>query len=109
VTLRTDVSMRPSPAVETIAYFCAAELLTNVVKHSGARHAALDAGVVRDGGRIVLRLRVTDDGRGGAVVTPGGGLGGLAERVRTIDGRMTASSPLGGPTVVTVDLPMSTR
>ena len=109
VTLRTDVTVRPSPAVETIAYFCAAELLTNVVKHSGARLAALDAFVVREAERLLLRLRVTDDGRGGATVTPGGGLGGLAERVRTIDGRMTTSSPPGGPTVVTVDLPLSAR
>jgi signal transduction histidine kinase len=111
VALQADVPVRLSPAVETIAYFCAAELLTNVAKHSGARRAGLDVCVVdegdrgRDGGRA-LQLRITDDGRGGARQVPGGGLSGLTERLRTIDGRMTVTSPPGGPTVITVDLPI---
>jgi signal transduction histidine kinase len=110
VALRADVPVRLSPAVETIAYFCAAELLTNVAKHSGARRAGLDAFVVgegdrgREGGRA-LRLRVTDDGHGGARQIPGGGLSGLTSRLRTIDGHMTVTSPPGGPTAIAVDLP----
>jgi signal transduction histidine kinase len=104
VQLRVDVppSERPSPAVETIAYFCVAELLTNVAKHSGARRAALD--VTATGGW--LRLQVTDDGAGGATVAPGRGLAGLSSRVGTVYGRITVQSPAGGPTVVTVDLPV---
>jgi signal transduction histidine kinase len=101
VDLAIDLPERPSAAIETIAYFCAAELLTNVAKHSGARHATLD--VVHAPG--LLRLRVSDDGSGGACVEDRGGLAGLAERVRTVDGRMQVSSPPGGPTVVTVELP----
>ena len=66
----------PTAAIETIAYYCAAELLANVAKHSGARHATLDA----CDGRRPAPLRVTDDGRGGAAPV-GGGLLGLAERV----------------------------
>jgi signal transduction histidine kinase len=104
VRLNVVLDARPSPAVETIAYFCAAELMTNVAKHSGARRAALDMTAV--GGW--LRLQVTDDGAGGATVTPGGGLDGLASRVGTIYGRLTVQSPAGGPTVVTVDLPLGT-
>ena len=101
VELITDVPERPSAAIETIAYFSAAELLANVAKHSGARHATLEAVHVPG----LLRIRVTDDGHGGASPVPDGGLRGLAERVRTVDGRMDIDSPAGGPTVVTVELP----
>ncbi|GAB1691453.1 sensor histidine kinase [Krasilnikovia sp. M28-CT-15] len=99
VELSVALTRRPAPAVETIAYFCVSELLTNVAKHSGARRAAV--GVDQRAGS--LRLRVTDHGRGGA--QPCGGLAGLAERVRTVDGHLDVSSPVGGPTVVTVELP----
>jgi signal transduction histidine kinase len=101
VELVVDLPERPSAAIETIAYFCAAELLANVAKHSGARHATLS--VVHVPGQ--LRLRVCDDGCGGAAVEASGGLAGLAERVRTVDGRLQVASPPGGPTVVTVELP----
>jgi signal transduction histidine kinase len=99
----TDLAGRPSAAIETIAYFCAAELLANIAKHSGARHATLD--VVHASGRLVLC--VTDDGAGGARMGPGGGLAGLAGRVSTVDGTLAIASPAGGPTVITVDLPSS--
>jgi signal transduction histidine kinase len=101
VELVIDLPERPSAAIETIAYFCAAELLTNVTKHSGAQHATLEA-VHMPG---VLRVRVSDDGCGGARVDVSGGLAGLAERIKTVDGRLQLSSPPGGPTVVTVELP----
>lgn len=100
--LTTDLPVRPSPAVETIAYHCVAELLTNVAKHSGASRATVAVAV--DGG--VLHLRVTDDGAGGARLVPGHGLAGLADRVRTVDGWLTLSSPAGGPTEVTIGLPV---
>ena len=102
VHLSTTINERPEPAIETMAYFCAAELLTNVAKHSGARNASLD--VRTAGGR--LRLLVFDDGRGGAIVGAGTGLAGLAERVATVDGRLSVDSPPGGPTTVTVDVPL---
>ena len=93
VELVTDIPERPSAAIETIAYFSAAELLTNVAKHSGARHATLEAVHVPG----LLRIRVTDDGRGGARPVPNGGLRGLAERVRTVDGRIEIRSPPAAP------------
>ena len=96
-----DLPQRPSAAIETIAYFCAAELLTNVAKHSGARHATLEAVHVPG----LVRVRVRDDGRGGARIAGGSGLAGLAERIRTVDGRLDIASPPGGPTVVTIELP----
>ncbi len=101
VEVVADLSERPSAAIETIAYFCAAELLANVAKHSGARHATLEAVCVPG----LLRVRVSDDGTGGARVKPDSGLAGLAERLRTVDGTMEISSPRGGPTVVTVEMP----
>jgi signal transduction histidine kinase len=101
VELVVDLPERPSAAIETIAYFCVAELLTNVAKHSGARHATLEA--VHGPG--LLRVRISDDGAGGARIEAGGGLAGLAERLRTVDGRIELASPPGGPTVVTVELP----
>jgi signal transduction histidine kinase len=101
VELVVDLPERPSAAIETIAYFCAAELLANVTKHSGARRATLEVAH----GPGLLRVQVSDDGTGGARVEARGGLAGLAERVRTVDGRLQLTSPPGGPTMVTVELP----
>ena len=101
-TVTVDVARRPSPAIEAIAYYCAAELLANVAKHAGAGRASIS---VRElDGRLVMR--VTDDGVGGARLKPGGGLAGLDDRVQTVDGRLSLQSPPGGPTVVTVELPV---
>jgi signal transduction histidine kinase len=96
-----DVAERPSFAIETIAYFCVAELLTNVIKHAGARHVKIEASDRPD----ALTVRVIDDGCGGARLEPGGGLTGLVERVGSVDGRLHVDSPPGGPTVITVELP----
>jgi signal transduction histidine kinase len=102
VKLTTAIRERPTPAIEAIAYFCAAELLANVAKHSGANKA--DLSVVQRG--AALRLLVSDDGVGGADPTSGSGLPGLIQRVRTVDGTLSLSSPEGGPTVVTIELPL---
>ena len=72
-----------------------------MTKHSGARHATLEVAHVPG----LLRVRVSDDGCGGARVEERGGLAGLAERVGTVDGRLQVASPPGGPTAVTVELP----
>jgi signal transduction histidine kinase len=102
VELSVDVPVRPTAAIETIAYYCAAELLANVIKHSGAQRAVLAA----TGEGDTLSLGVTDDGRGGARADAGSGLAGLVLRVRTVDGSLEISSPEGGPTLVTVTLPL---
>jgi signal transduction histidine kinase len=101
VAMHVHVSQRPSPAIETIAYFCTAELLTNVAKHGRASRALVHVG---DSGGV-LRLTVADDGTGGADPEAGSGLRGLADRVGAVDGTLTVSSPPGGPTVITVELP----
>ena len=101
-TVRADVARRPSPAIETIAYFCAAELLANAIKHSSANLIEINIDTARPD---VLRLRVSDDGRGGADPSRGTGLDGLRQRASTVDGSLSVSSPPGGPTSVTVELP----
>ena len=104
MSLDVDLPDRPSPAIETIAYFTAAELLANVAKHSRAPAGgpSLVAGAARR-----LRLTVRDDGIGGARPAPAGGLAGLAHRVGTRRRPLELSSPPGGPTVVTVELPVT--
>jgi signal transduction histidine kinase len=102
-TLTADLPDRPAPAIETIAYFCAAELIANATKHSYANQIKIEINSERTG---LLRLRVSDDGIGGADQARGSGLDGLAQRVSTVDGRLDLSSPPGGPTIVTVDLPL---
>jgi signal transduction histidine kinase len=104
VEVVVDLPERPSAAIETIVYFCVAELLTNVAKHSDARQAMVE---VRHRSGLVI-LRVSDDGTGGACIETSGGLAGLAERVKTVDGRLHLDSPTGGPTVATVELPSHT-
>jgi signal transduction histidine kinase len=87
-----------------MAYFCAAELLANAIKHSSANAIEIVIAVERAG---TLRVRVTDDGVGGADPSLGTGLTGLAERASTVDGKLDVSSPAGGPTTVTAELPMT--
>jgi signal transduction histidine kinase len=92
---------RLDAAVEGAAYFVVAEALTNVAKHSNARRCVI--GVRR--GEGTLRAWVTDDGAGGAALDKGHGLRGLDDRVRAAGGRLRVSSPHGGPTTITAELP----
>jgi len=96
-----DVPGRCAASVEATAYFVVAEALTNVARHSGA--AAVTVTVRRDRDRLLLR--VDDDGRGGAEEGRGSGLTGIRRRVEAYDGRLTLTSPPGGPTTMQVELP----
>jgi signal transduction histidine kinase len=102
VEVRTEIPVRPRPAVEAVAYFVVAEALTNVAKHSRATSARV---VVEGYGYPgTLNVMISDDGVGGA--DPGGaGLKGLADRVAGVDGRLTVESPPGGPTIIAAVLP----
>ena len=106
VRISADLPERPSLAIETMAYFCTAELLANAIKHSSAGMIEIKI----DSERMhALRIRVADDGVGGAAAHRGSGLEGLAKRVSTVDGTLRVVSPPGGPTLVTVELPMRIR
>ncbi|WP_020657570.1 sensor histidine kinase [Amycolatopsis benzoatilytica] len=100
-TVAVELSRRPPPSLETIVYFSAAELMTNASKHGAGRCA-----VLVNEREEALRLTVIDHGAGGAEIVPGGGLAGIADRLRPADGELTVSSPRGGPTVVTAVLPL---
>jgi signal transduction histidine kinase len=101
VTVTVDLPARPVPAIEGIAYFTVSELLQNVSKHSGAGRASVDVWQIEDR----LMLQVADNGRGGADLSAGSGLAGLADRLDSVDGVLVVDSPPGGPTRVTAELP----
>lgn len=103
VTVSLDLPATLPEPLESAAYFTVAELLTNTVKHAGASRAWVIGGV-RDG---VLRLVVGDDGRGGADPA-GSGLSGVARRLAAFDGTLDVASPVGGPTVITLEVPCRT-
>ena len=104
--LAVSIPVRPTPAIETIAYFCAAELLANAAKHSSANKIKVEIKAGATERDRMLILAVSDDGVGGADPARGSGLGGLAQRVRTVDGLLAIASPPGGPTQITVELPL---
>ncbi|MFF0525317.1 sensor histidine kinase [Actinomadura nitritigenes] len=87
--------------VESAAYFAVAEMLANVVKHSGARRAWLQ--IEHTGDRLIMIIG--DDGTGGADPAGGSGMRGIERRLAAFDGTMAVTSPPGGPTVVTLELP----
>lgn len=93
-------------AIERNAYFIAAELLTNAVKHASAGAIRLRLST-RDTGASGhwLDLWVTDNGQGGAAAIPGHGVAGLDERVRGLGGLLVVDSPAGGPTVIGAHFP----
>lgn len=102
VDLPPELPQRATTAVEAVAYFVVSEALTNIAKH--AREATrAEVTVTRLGG--ILRVVIADDGMGGADPSRGSGLTGLAQRVRSVDGTFRMSSPVGGPTMMSVELP----
>jgi len=92
---------RPPAPVESAAYFAVSELLANVAKHSGARAAEVD--LRHSAG--ALRITVRDDGPGGADPSRGTGLRGIERRLAAFDGVLAVSSPVSGPTVITMEVP----
>ncbi|MBQ1072205.1 sensor histidine kinase [Micromonospora sp. C31] len=106
IELRVDPELgspagRLDPAVESTAYFVVSESLTNVAKHSRATECQITV-ARRDGW---LEVDVDDDGQGGAHLAKGHGLVGIADRVRAAGGRLSVTSPAGGPTKIRAELP----
>ena len=90
-----------SDAAQNAAYFVVAEALANMAKHSQARSASVE--VLGVGALAVINI--TDNGVGGASLAKGHGLSGLADRLVGVDGTLTLSSPVGGPTLLTATIP----
>ncbi|MEU1217289.1 sensor histidine kinase [Streptomyces sp. NPDC005791] len=96
-----ELTGRVDAPVESAAYFAVSEALTNVVKHAEADRVWVDIHHAEG----MLRISVTDNGKGGAAVGAGSGLSGMERRLGTFDGVLAVSSPAGGPTMVTMEIP----
>jgi signal transduction histidine kinase len=101
IDVAVDLPGRPDTPLESAAYFAVAEALANMSRHSGARTGSVSVRYV-DG---ALTMVVADDGAGGADPAGGTGLRGIERRLAAFDGTMTLSSPSGGPTTITMELP----
>jgi signal transduction histidine kinase len=103
VHLTSDLARaaRPSAPVESAAYFAVSELVANVTKHAQASQAWID--IHHD--EATLKISVTDDGHGGADPARGSGLRGIERRLAAFDGVLAVTSPPGGPTSVTLEIP----
>jgi signal transduction histidine kinase len=103
ITVTSDAgpAARPSAPIESAAYFAVNELVANVTKHADASQAWID---IRQNGDT-LTITVTDDGHGGADLANGTGLAGIERRLAAFDGVLAVSSPPGGPTTVTAEIP----
>ena len=101
VSVQVDVPGELPAPVESAAYFVVTEALTNVSRHAAATRA--DVRVTTEGS--TLRVEVRDDGVGGADPSRGTGLAGLAERVGSVEGALHVTSPHGGPTTISAELP----
>lgn len=101
--LKTQVCCRVPRLVasaEASAYLIITEAVTNVLKHAEARRLTIEGEAIDD--EIVFRI--VDDGRGG-VDLAGGGVLGMQARARSLGGRLSVASPVGGPTTVALCLP----
>lgn len=101
VAVASTLPSRPERPIESAVYFAVAELLANTAKHANAARATVEL----DYTTHTLTATVTDDGVGGAVASPGSGLGGIARRLAAFGGRLEIDSPAGGPTRITVTVP----
>ncbi|MCT2590087.1 sensor histidine kinase [Streptomyces sp. N2-109] len=106
IPVEVDVELpgRFEEPVESAAYFAISEVLTNAAKHSGASMVWLDIHHSRSAGDM-LRIAVTDNGRGGASLDKGTGMRGIERRLGSLDGVLAVSSPPDGPTMVTMEIP----
>lgn len=101
VVLEVELPERPPASVETAAYFVVAEALANLGKHARATVCRIRVDATDD----EVRVRVEDDGVGGAQIGSDGGLRGLRDRVAALDGRLELTSPSGGPTILEARIP----
>lgn len=107
VTLDVRLPGRCGQAAEDAAYFTVAEALTNAVKHAEASGCVVRvrrAGPAEGSAGATLTLTVADNGRGGAVILPRGGLAGVRDRLAAVGGRLDVASSPGG-TIVSAVIP----
>ncbi|GLY02170.1 histidine kinase [Actinoplanes sp. NBRC 101535] len=105
VQLDVQLDERPSRRIEALGYYVVSEALANAAKHADAAPVTVRLCRTADASGDRLQIRIVDAGSGGAEITPGGGLTGLAGRVHAVDGSFHLHSPPGGPTEVKAIIP----
>jgi signal transduction histidine kinase len=105
VDVDVDLAEPLEPPIEAAVYFAICELLTNAVKHAQAERASV---LLRSTPERII-VTVGDDGRGGADPDRGSGLRGISRRLASFDGTLAISSPAGGPTTATMEIPVAHR
>jgi signal transduction histidine kinase len=103
VELDVRAQARLPERVEVAAYYVVSEALTNAAKHAHASVVNVEVETVEG----ALRLRVRDDGVGGADPVRGSGLVGLKDRVEALGGTLAVQSPAGAGTALRVELPLT--
>lgn len=103
VHLTYDAPERLPQQIERAAYYMVTEAVTNTLKYAQAQHILMTVAVVEN----LLVLSLEDDGIGGANLEGGTGLAGLVERAAALGGHAHIDSPQGGPTRLTVSLPLA--
>jgi signal transduction histidine kinase len=103
VPVTLDVHDRRVPgAQEAAAFFICSEALANVAKYAAATRVLIAVSATSER----LRVRVADDGIGGADPALGSGLRGLADRVEALGGALRLQSAPGAGTQLEADLPI---
>jgi signal transduction histidine kinase len=102
VEIETPEAALPAP-VEAAAYYVVAEALANVIKYAGASLVTVRVAAAEE----CVRVEVTDDGVGGADPAAGTGLRGLSDRVEALEGTLSVSSPPGGGTRISAEIPLA--
>ena len=101
VEVSENLAGRPPAPIESAVYFAVAECLANIGKHASAAQAWVKLSSTDD----TLHAVVGDNGRGGADPASGTGMLGVMRRLAAFDGTMRVSSPTGGPTLVSLEVP----
>jgi PAS domain S-box-containing protein len=101
VELESVPEQRLPESVEVAAYYLVSEALVNVARYAHA--SAATVAVSRSGDRAIVE--VADDGVGGADLTRGSGLRGLADRIGALGGTLDVESPRGEGTTVRATIP----
>jgi signal transduction histidine kinase len=102
VKLQVDVTGRLPEPLEVAGYYVVSEALANAAKHSGASAAEVEAAMSEG----ALRVRISDNGTGGADEAKGSGIVGLRDRVEALGGTMALASPRSGGTTISIWLPV---
>ncbi|WP_405803283.1 histidine kinase [Streptomyces sp. NBC_01187] len=100
-----ELAGRFEEPVESAVYFAVSEILTNAAKHAAASRVWLDVLYAETSSGPMIRVTVTDDGKGGASLEKGTGMQGVQRRLAQFDGVLALNSPEGGPTMVTLEVP----